>query len=675
MRPIDTLLIANRGEIARRVTRTARRMGLSVVAVYAEPDADAPFVREADRAVPLGGTTSEETYLDVDKLLDAAHRTGADAVHPGYGFLAESAGFARAVVDAGLTWVGPSADAIAAMGDKLTALAAMERAGVPTLPRADASGLDGDELIEAGREVGYPLMVKAAAGGGGKGMRIVAEEAGLTDAVAAARRESGSAFGDDTVFLERFVSGGRHIEVQILGDSAGTVRHLFERECSIQRRHQKIVEEAPSPFVSDELRSALCDAGVAAGRAVAYEGAGTVEFIVGDDGGFYFLEMNTRLQVEHPVTELITGVDLVRQQLLIAQGLPMEVVEPTIDGAAIEVRLYAEDPANEFLPQTGQLVRWEEPGDGIRVDTGVETGSEVSPYFDPMLAKLMAWAPDRREASRRLAGGLRRLGVQGLTTNRDFLVSILRHPAFLDGDTTVDFIELHQPARTSEPDPATVRRAAISAALADRAAFVAAPPYKDLPPTLPPGWRNNRSQGETTRYLDDGDAEVVVDFWQQRDGSMVGTVDDHAFQAVVRGWSDPRLDVEIDGERFTVTVIRDGARVWLDDGVGEVRLVERPRFPLPEVETPTGGLTATMNGTVQSVHVAPGDEVSAGDPVVVLEAMKMEHRVVAPFDGTVSEVLVSPGDIVPTDALLAVIDEAGQADEAEDAEGPVEESA
>ena len=672
MTPIETLLVANRGEIARRVIRTARHMGLSVVAVYAEPDADAPFVREADRAIPLGGTTSEETYLDVAKLLDAAQRTGADAVHPGYGFLAENAGFARAVVDAGLTWVGPSADAIAAMGDKLTALAAMERAGVPTLPRADASGLDGDELIEAGREVGYPLMVKAAAGGGGKGMRIVPEEAGLTEAVASARRESGSAFGDDTVFLERFVSGGRHIEVQILGDSTGTVRHLFERECSIQRRHQKIVEEAPSPFVTDELRSALCDAGVAAGQAVAYEGAGTVEFIVGDDGGFYFLEMNTRLQVEHPVTELVTGVDLVRQQLLIAQGRPMEVIDPVIEGAAIEVRLYAEDPANEFLPQTGRLVRWQEPGDGIRVDTGVETGSEVSPYFDPMLAKLMAWAPDRPEASRRLVGGLRRLGVQGLTTNRDFLLSILRHPAFLDGDTTVDFIERHQPARTGEPDAATVRRAAVSAALADRAAFVAAPPPGDLPATLPPGWRNNRSQGETTRYLDDGDTEVVVDVWQQRDGSMAGTVDDRSFEALIRGWTDPQLDLEIDGERFAVTVIRDGAKVWIDDGVGEVRLTERPRFPRPELETPTGGLTATMNGTVQSVHVAPGDEVAAGDLIVVLEAMKMEHRVVAPFDGTVSAVLVSSGEIVPTDALLAVIDEAG---DAEDAEASVEESA
>ncbi len=672
MTPIETLLVANRGEIARRVIRTARHMGLSVVAVYAEPDADAPFVREADRAIPLGGTTSEETYLDVAKLLDAAQRTGADAVHPGYGFLAENAGFARAVVDAGLTWVGPSADAIAAMGDKLTALAAMERAGVPTLPRADASGLDGDELIEAGREVGYPLMVKAAAGGGGKGMRIVPEEAGLTEAVASARRESGSAFGDDTVFLERFVSGGRHIEVQILGDSTGTVRHLFERECSIQRRHQKIVEEAPSPFVTDELRSALCDAGVAAGQAVAYEGAGTVEFIVGDDGGFYFLEMNTRLQVEHPVTELVTGVDLVRQQLLIAQGRPMEVIDPVIEGAAIEVRLYAEDPANEFLPQTGRLVRWQEPGDGIRVDTGVETGSEVSPHFDPMLAKLMAWAPDRPEASRRLVGGLRRLGVQGLTTNRDFLLSILRHPAFLDGDTTVDFIERHQPARTGEPDAATVRRAAVSAALADRAAFVAAPPPGDLPATLPPGWRNNRSQGETTRYLDDGDTEVVVDVWQQRDGSMAGTVDDRSFEALIRGWTDPQLDLEIDGERFAVTVIRDGAKVWIDDGVGEVRLTERPRFPRPELETPTGGLTATMNGTVQSVHVAPGDEVAAGDLIVVLEAMKMEHRVVAPFDGTVSAVLVSSGEIVPTDALLAVIDEAG---DAEDAEASVEESA
>ncbi len=496
MRPIRTLLIANRGEIARRVMRTARPMGIDTVAVYADPDRDAPFVHEADRSVPLHGTTSAETYLHVDKLLEAAARTGADAVHPGYGFLAENASFARAVIDAGLTWVGPSPEAIAAMGDKLTALEAMGSAGVPTLPREDASGLEGEDLVAAGRRVGYPLIVKASAGGGGKGMRIVHEQPALLDAVAGARRESAGAFGDDTVFFERFVDHGRHIEVQILGDGQGTVRHLFERECSIQRRHQKIVEEAPSPFVTEELRAQICAAAVAAGEAVDYAGAGTVEFIVGDDGSFFFLEMNTRLQVEHPVTELVTGVDLVRQQLLIAQGLPMEVTDPTLMGAAIEVRLYAEDPANEFLPQTGRLARWEAPDD-VRVDSGVEVGSEVSPHFDPMLAKMIAWAPARPEAARRLAAALRRLGVHGVTTNRDFLVAILEHPAYLAGDTTVDFIARHDPQRRRTPDADRRRRAAIHAALTQRATFVAGlAPEDGIPASLPPGWRSNRSQGE-----------------------------------------------------------------------------------------------------------------------------------------------------------------------------------
>ncbi len=437
---ITTLLIANRGEIARRIIRTASAMGITTVAAYAEGDSGAPYVAEADRAVALPGRSAAQTYLNIDALLAAAAAAGADAVHPGYGFLSERAAFARAVTAAGLTWVGPPPEAIEVMGDKLAAKRLMADVGVPVLPSWEVTG---DALPGLGG-VALPLIVKAAAGGGGKGMRVVAEQGELAEAVAAARRESAAAFGDPTVFLERYVAQARHVEIQILADTRGGAVHCFERECSIQRRHQKIIEESPSPAVGAELRDRMGAAALAAAKAVGYSGAGTVEFILEPSGDFWFLEMNTRLQVEHPVTEAVTGIDLVREQLLVAQSLPLSVTQSglALDGHAIEARLYAEDPAAGFLPATGTLLDWAPAAaPRCRWDSGVERGSVVGVEFDPMLAKVIAHAPTRDEAALRLALALERSRIRGVTTNRDFLVAALRHPEFLAGHTTTDFIE------------------------------------------------------------------------------------------------------------------------------------------------------------------------------------------------------------------------------------------
>jgi len=444
---ITKLLIANRGEIAARIIRSAHALGIATVAVYSDPDAAAPYVTLADEAVRLPGAAPADTYLRGEEIIAAAATAGADAVHPGYGFLSENAGFARACADAGLTFVGPRPETIEAMGDKVRAKAIMAEAEVPVLPSATVT--DTTDLAAAGAAVGFPLLVKAAFGGGGRGMRLVADPAELAEAVSSARREAASAFGDGTVFLERFVTDPRHVEVQILGDAHGDVVHLFERECSIQRRYQKIVEECPSPAVDDDLRDALTAAAVAAGWAIGYTGAGTVEFVLDRDGGFYFLEMNTRLQVEHPVTEEVTGLDLVELQLRIAEGepLPASARQARINGHAIEVRLYAEDVPAGFVPTTGTLHRFAfPPAPGIRVDTGFRDGSVVSPHYDAMLAKVIAHGRTRADAARRLARALGRAAIHGMTTNRDLLVAILREPEFLAGGTDTGYLTRHDPA-------------------------------------------------------------------------------------------------------------------------------------------------------------------------------------------------------------------------------------
>ncbi len=631
-----SLLIANRGEIARRIIRSARDMGIRCIGVYADADAGAPFVGECDEAVRLAGG-----YLDIPAIVAAARRTGAEAVHPGYGFLSENATFARAVVEAGLLWVGPSAEVIERMGDKLAAKALAAELDVPLL----ASSEDAADA----EEIGYPLLVKAAAGGGGKGMRVVADAAALDEAIAAAKREALGGFGDDRVFLERYIARSRHVEIQILGDSHGNVLHLGERECSIQRRHQKIIEESPSPRVDQVLRQAMAAAALRLARALRYESAGTVEFLVDDaSGDFYFLEVNTRLQVEHPVTEAVTGIDLVREQLRIAAGEPLRYAQEEVrwHGAAIEARLYAEDPAAGFLPATGTLAAYEPSQDpAVRWDSGVVEGSVIGVEFDPMLAKVISHAPTRAVAAARLALALQRSHLGGVRTNRDFLVATLRSPEFLAGDTTTDFIERIAPARTLVLDDGDLQHVATAAALWLQGTNRAEAGVLE---SVPSGWRNARLPDQSLTFLS-GDREVAVTYRRQRDGSFrVGGEG----EARLHGWWPDAVDAEVDGRRYRGRVTRIAERLIIATPRGDVELTVKPRFPLPGATDVTGGLIAPMPGKIIELRVKEGDRVSAGDLLVILEAMKMEHPMTAPQDGVVTEIRVAVGDQVEGGALL-----------------------
>ena len=651
--PIRRLLIANRGEIARRIIRTAHEMGIATVAVYADGDVGAPFVVEADSAIALNGQTSAETYLDAVKILDACRRSGADALHPGYGFLSENAAFARAVVDAGLRWVGPSPEAIGQMGDKLAAKRLIQEAEVPTLPAIELTA--DTDLEAAADEIGYPVLVKASAGGGGRGMRIVEDGDALAAAVEGAGREAGAAFGDDTLFLERWLTASRHVEIQILGDKHGNLVHLFERECSIQRRHQKIIEEAPSPAVDDELRSAMGQAAVSAARRIGYSSAGTVEFLLAGRE-FFFLEVNTRLQVEHPVTEEITGLDLVREQLRIAQGEALGYGQDglSFSGHAIEARIYAEDPARDFLPSPGTVDVWRPAADGLaRFDSGVESGSDVSVEFDPMIAKVIAHAPTRREAAARLARALERTSLQGLRHNRDFLVATLREPAFLAGDTTTDFIERIDPPRTRELSAENLADAVVAAVMCAQAIRRATAKVLH---GFPSGWRNSVMPPERTTFKF-GDAEVPVSYRSRRDGTFAVRVGEHERTVAAYSAGDGGADLEIDGRRVQFAVTGSGDRWFVHGADYDVELVELPRLPLPEQYELKGGLTAPMPGNVLATHVAEGDPVAEGQLLLVLEAMKMQHRITAPFDGVVKEVHVEEGQQVDNGALLVLLEE------------------
>jgi len=640
---LRSILVANRGEIARRVFRTAHSMGMRCVAVFVDADADAPFVADADEAVRLA-----DGYLDGEAIITAALATGVDAIHPGYGFLAENAGFAAAVEAAGLVWVGPTPDVISSMGDKLAAKEAAVAAGVPTLPSSDDPTADD--------EVGYPILVKAAAGGGGKGMHLVERPEDLAEAVATAQREATSSFGDDRVFLERYVARSRHIEIQILGDAHGALVHLGERECSIQRRHQKIIEESPAAVLNPARRDAMGESALQLARGIGYRSAGTVEFLVDDaTGEFFFLEVNTRLQVEHPVTEEVTGIDLVREQLRVAAGEPLGYGQDDIgfSGHAVEARLYAEDPSAGFLPATGTLVAWQ-PADepSVRWDTGVEEGSHVGVDFDPMLAKVVAHGPTRSEAAGRLALALERMHLGGVTTNRDFLVATLRHEAFLAGDTTTDFIERNAPAMESTVAAATTQQLAIAAAMWLQGDNRASARVLDR---VPSGWRNARMPAQHVALAVD-DVEHDIGYRRRRDGSFAvegGQV------AIVHRWSPDDLDVEVDGIRRTVRITLaagpSGEHLHLTGGGTTTTFRVVPRFSVPGSEAPSGGLVAPMPGRVLEIRAAVGDTVTKGQTMLLLEAMKMEHHMTAPFDGTVTEVRVATGDQVDNGSVLLVI--------------------
>ncbi|HEV2932823.1 MAG TPA: biotin carboxylase N-terminal domain-containing protein [Streptosporangiaceae bacterium] len=655
------LLIANRGEIAARIMRTAHGLGIATVAVFSDPDADAPYVTMADEAVRLPGAAPADTYLRGEAIIAAAVKAGADAVHPGYGFLSENAAFARACADAGLVFVGPRPDTITAMGDKVAAKAIMAAAGVPVLPGVTITGAE--DLAAAAAEVAYPLLVKAAHGGGGRGMRLVRDPAELAEAVTGARSEAASAFGDGTVFLERFVTDPRHVEVQILGDHAGTVVHLFERECSIQRRYQKILEECPSPAVGGELRAALTKAAVAAGQAIGYVGAGTVEFVLDRDGSFYFLEVNTRLQVEHPVTEEVTGLDLVELQLRIAEGepLPPEVREARISGHAIEARLYAEDVPAGFLPVTGTLHRFAlPPAPGIRVDTGVADGTVVGPHYDAMLAKVIGHGRSRADAARRLARALGEAEIHGVTTNRDLLAAILREPDFLAGATDTGYLTRHDPptligraliGRALAAEPARPLHA-LAAALARQAVNRAEAPVLG---TLPSGWRNVYSAPQRVTYGTPGSQYTVA--YRVLGNSVQASVNDvPSGRAILHAVGPDRVDLEIDGTRRVYRVHRVGADTYVDASDGSSTLSEVPRFGDPQKAAPTGSLLAPMPGLVLRVLAEVGTAVRPGQPLLVLEAMKMEQTVAAPAGGVLAELRAKPGDQVSPGQVLAVVD-------------------
>ncbi|WP_031510391.1 biotin carboxylase N-terminal domain-containing protein [Streptomyces megasporus] len=665
-RTIGSVLVANRGEVARRVFHTCRRLGIATVAVHSDTDADALHTREADAAVRLPGHTPADTYLRGESIVKAALTAGADAVHPGYGFLSENAGFARLVRDAGLLWIGPPPEAIEAMASKIRAKELMAEAGVPVLTPVPP---------EEAREEHLPLLVKAAAGGGGRGMRIVREPAALDGEIRAASAEATAAFGDGEVFVEPYVERGRHIEVQVLADAHGTVWTLGTRDCSLQRRHQKVVEEAPAPSPDGALDAELREAAERAARAVGYRGAGTVEFLVADDGRAYFLEMNTRLQVEHPVTECVYGIDLVALQLRIAEGAALpDATPPAPRGHAVEARLYAEDPARGWRPRVGRLHRLSVPADtafetapadrGVRLDSGVADGDEITAHYDPMLAKVVAWAPTRDEALRRLAHTLERARIHGPATNRDLLVRTLRHPDVVSGRLDTGFYDRRLPELCDghgdgrEEDDRHTRIAALAAALADAAARTAA--ARTVSGRLG-GWRNLPSTPQSKRYRAEPDGtEWEVRYRPVRGGPP--RPEDLPGVRTLRAGAD-RVELEVDGVRraFDVAAYGDGPdgrdRVFVDSSLGSRAFTVLPRFPEPEDRTEPGSLLARTPGTVVRVAdgLAVGDTVTAGRPLLWLEAMKMEHPVTAPTDGVLRELRVRTGQQVDVGTVLAVV--------------------
>ncbi|WP_207484258.1 acetyl/propionyl/methylcrotonyl-CoA carboxylase subunit alpha [Arenibaculum pallidiluteum] len=655
------ILIANRGEIACRVIRTARRLGIRTVAVHSEADAQALHVRMADEAVPIGPAPARESYLRGAAILDAARLTGAEAVHPGYGFLSENAGFAEACGQAGIRFIGPPPAAIRAMGGKSEAKALMEAAGVPLVPGYHGADQDPGLLLAEARRIGFPVLVKASAGGGGKGMRVVTAEDQFADQLAGAKREAASSFGDDRVLLEKYLTRPRHVEIQVFADGHGNCVYLFERDCSIQRRHQKVVEEAPAPRLEPGTRARMGAAAVAAARAIGYEGAGTVEFLLDEDGSFYFMEMNTRLQVEHPVTEMITGQDLVEWQLRVAAGgpLPLAQEDLAIDGHAIEVRLYAEDPQRDFLPQTGRLDHLAFPAAGphVRVDTGVRSGDRISIHYDPMIAKLIVWDRDRPSAVRRLRGALAETQVAGLATNAGFLSAIAGSRAFMEAELDTRFIERNEAELLPDAAPVPPEGLALAAlgVLLDRAArartlaATSGDPYS--PWARSDGWRLNDDAHDTLVFRDGGE-ERSVPLVYRRDGYQLQV---GGRQLLARGELGPdgTLDAELDGMRLRATLVLRGAEVsvFVRGVMHRVQLVDA-LAGADAAEAGAGKLTAPMPGKVIAVLVEPGALVAKGQALVVLEAMKMEHTIKAPADGTVELVRYAVGDQVEDGAEL-----------------------
>ncbi|WP_374445181.1 acetyl-CoA carboxylase biotin carboxylase subunit [Stella sp.] len=655
-----SVLVANRGEIACRVMATARRMGMRTIAVHSEADRDALHVRLADEAWPIGPAPARESYLSVPALIAAIRASGAEAVHPGYGFLSENAEFAEAVAAAGAVFVGPPPAAIRAMGSKSAAKALMEQAGVPVVPGYHGQDQSPAVIAAEAARIGYPVLVKASAGGGGRGMRVVARPEDLAAALEGAAREAASAFGDGRLLIEKYLTRPRHIELQVFADAHGAAIHLFERDCSVQRRHQKVIEEAPAPGMTAERRRAMGEAATQAARAIGYAGAGTVEFIA-EGEQFWFMEMNTRLQVEHPVTEQVTGLDLVEWQFRVAAGerLPLAQEQVALAGHAIEARLYAEDPAQDFRPATGRLVHLALPaGPGIRVDSGVAAGDAVSVHYDAMIAKIVAHGRDRGEALARLSAALAATEVAGVATNRDFLARLAVHPAFAAADLDTGFIARHAAALLPAPGPAAedAVAAALALLLAEREAAAA----DRSPWAAADGWRIGERQRRTLAFRD-GEHRIVVLVHHAADGWRL-EADGLAGEATAERAAGAALAIRFAGRRFRRAVVRSGDRFHVfGPSATRVLVLVDPLAPAVSAEAGTGHLTAPMPGRITRVLVAEGDDVAAGQPLLVLEAMKMEHTIRAPAAGRVRRLRYGEGDLVEEGAEMAELatDEAG----------------
>ena len=637
----DSILVANRGEIALRIMRTAQAMGIQTIAIYVEADKDAPHVRFADKAVllPDGG------YLDIDAVLDAAQKSNAGAIHPGYGFLSENSEFAKRVIKEKIVWVGPSPKVISVMGDKLKAKELAIKASVPTLPMTSNE--------KEVKKIGYPLLIKAAAGGGGKGMRVVTDKKDLQESLEGAKREALSGFGDERVFIERYVEKSRHIEIQILGDSHGNVIHLGERECSIQRRHQKIIEESPSPRITEEIRFAMGNAAVDLAKKIKYESAGTVEFLFDDKSGeFWFLEVNTRLQVEHPVTEEVTGIDLVAEQIKIARGEKLQYSQEDIEwtGSSIEARLYAENPNNDFLPETGKMFAYEQAENDFmtRWDSGVHKDSVIGTNFDPMLAKVISYGETREDAARVLAKSLEDSHIGGVITNKDFLIATLRSDEFLKGNTTTDFIERVKPPRVKNLTNDELNLALTAAAMWKQMRNRIS---SDIAPYIPSGWTNGRLPNPNITFLLDGE-EIFVEY------KLINKNKFLVFNSEVEvvDIDDKYIDLVFDGVRLKSRISEDAEFILVHIPSGDVSFEVKPRFSMPGLEVQAGGLVAPMPGKVVDLKVKKGSKVKSGETLVILEAMKMEHSIKASEDGVISDIFIKENDQVENGAVLMVVD-------------------
>lgn len=653
--PIQCVLIANRAEISSRIIRTCRKMGIKTVAVYSEADRNAPFVAQADQAVYIGGSNPVDSYLDQDKIIEAAKKTGADAIHPGYGFLSENAGFARKCQEEGLVFIGPNPQAIEAMGSKANAKKLMADNGIPVVPGYQGEDQSVEAFMKASKRIGFPVLLKATAGGGGKGMRVVLSEKELAAAIDGAKREAKNAFGDDSMILEKYIASGRHIEFQILGDQHGNAFHILERECTIQRRYQKIIEESPSPVLDEAFRQKMGAAAVKAARALQYDNAGTVEFIFDEKTkAFYFLEVNTRLQVEHPVTEEITGLDLVQLQIEVAQGLPLLLKQEEIgaNGYAIECRLYAEDPRNHFLPVTGQILRFDVPEvDGLRVESAIEAGSEISIYYDPMIAKLIQWGKSRQEALRKMQYTLRQMACLGITTNQALLLHILENPDFQGGNYDTHFIDKHLDLSTFVSVDTSIP--AIAACLYS---WHQREQSRVLLRSIPSGWRNSFYDYQKEIFIYEGE-ELTLKYRYQNE-SFQFVIENTKWTVQLLSCENNRLSLEIDGLLYHFSIAQKGLNYYVhNEQFGPVQFQQKERFPEPKLDLDPGAYLATMPSQVIKVLVEKGQQVAAGDSLIVLSSMKMESTIHAAKNGIVEEIYAMEGENVKAGFLLLKLSE------------------